>query len=92
MDCFIRTTRLDGGTLDNKILAEIDLIGDKVADTIMVRWSDDDCETYSDYRIVDLSFHRPNLRQCGEFERRTIELEYVGNKPLRLTDMELEIG
>ena len=92
INTFTRTTRLDGGNTDRKKMPVIRVIGDSVASLAMIRWSDDDCATFSAYRLIDLSESRPETRKCGAFERRTIELRHVGNFPLNLTALELEIG
>lgn len=92
INVFLRTDRLDGGDLKNKVLAEVDVIGEKISDKMMLRWSDDDCSTFSKYRRVDLSLKRPSLRRCGNFERRTIEGKHTGNYALRISALELEIG
>lgn len=89
---FTRTVRLDGGDLSVKTMAELTVVADKVSDTIMVRWSDDDMATSSTYRSVNLSYKVPMLRRCGAFERRTIETKHIGNNPLQLKAMELDIG
>jgi hypothetical protein len=89
---FIRTVRMDGGTNDKKKLAALSLIGDKVSDTAMLRWSDDDSQTFSAYRVVDLNTERPRTRRCGAFRRRTVELRHVGNTAPQLQALELEIA
>jgi hypothetical protein len=89
---FIRTVRMDGGTNDKKKLAALSLIGDKVSDTAMLRWSDDDSQTFSAYRVVDLNTERPRTRRCGAFRRRTVELRHVGNTAPQLQSLELEIA
>lgn len=88
---FARTTRLDGGSLDFKRLSFIRVVGDSVSDLCMVRWSDDDCTTFNDYRVVDLSVDQPETRRCGQFRRRTLELRHVGNSSPTLSALELEI-
>ncbi len=87
-----RSVRMDGGSTGRKKLALIRVIGDTVADTAMIRWSDDDCATFSAFRRVDLSSVEPEIRRCGAFKRRTFELKHTGNYPLNLTALEMEIG
>ena len=92
INVFIRSRRLDGGNLEPKTMGEFKIVGDKTLDTMMVRWSSDDCHTFSAYREVNLNYPVPMLRQCGSFERRTVETRYVGNYPLCLEALELDIG
>lgn len=89
---FARTTRLDGGSLATKRLAFVRVIGDSVDDLAMLRWSDDDCSTFKNYRVVRLDEQQPELRRCGNFKRRTIELRHVGNTSPTLSALELEIS
>ena len=89
---FARTLRLDGGTTDAKKLSRLGVIGDKVSDTAMIRWSDDDSTTFTKYRRVTLSNATPELRRCGAFERRSIEFRHVGNTAPVIDALELDIG
>lgn len=87
----IRTARLDGGSSANKKNGRLTVVGDAVSTTVDVRWSDDDCATFSAYRSVDMSLEEPMLRRCGAFKRRTYEVKHTGNTALRLEALELEI-
>lgn len=88
---FSRSQKLDGGTSRNKRMGRIILIGDIVADTSMVRWSDDDYQTYSPYRIADLDEPRSMIRRCGAFRDRSIDVKHIGNTQPVWTELELEI-
>jgi hypothetical protein len=91
IDLFIRTVRMDGGTNEKKKLPSVVVIADKVSDALMVRHSDDDCQTFAAYRIVDLDNEKPQIRRCGVFRRRTIELRHIGNTAPQLQALEMEI-
>jgi hypothetical protein len=91
IDLFFRTARMDGGSTEVKTMSRCTVIGDAIADTMMLRQSDDDCQTFSAYRPVDLSLERPSLRRLGKFRRRTIEGRHVGNTNPRIEALELEI-
>lgn len=86
-----RSQRLDGNTSRKKTMGRITLIGDIVADTAMVRWSDDDYATNRPYRIVNLAEQKAMVRQCGAFVERSIEVKHIGNTQPILTAAELEI-
>lgn len=92
INVLFRTARMDGGTTDVKKLPVIRVIADKVGDVMMLRWSDDDCASFTSFRLVDLDSNAPEMLRCGSFRRRTIEGFHVGNVPLRLQALELEIG
>ena len=85
---FIRTARLDGGATTLKKFGVIRVIGERVSDTAMVRWSDDDCSTFTKYREVDLSAKQPELRRCGSFRRRNFEFRHVGDSLPRVAEIE----
>lgn len=89
---FARTEREDGKTLRNKKLPRLALVADSVADTAMIRWSDDDCQTFEAYRRITLSDAEPMLTQCGAFRRRTIEYRHIGNTAPVIEALELEVS
>lgn len=91
IDLMFRTSRLDGGSSEVKVMSRLSVIGDAIADTLMIRQSDDDCATFDAYRPVDLSNERPSLRRLGKFRRRTIEGRHIGNTNPRIEAIELEI-
>jgi hypothetical protein len=87
---FSRSERLDGSDTKLKVMPRLFVIADAVGDYVMVRHSEDDSQTFSSYRLVDLSVDRPQLRRLGPFRRRTLETCFVGNNPLRIESLELE--
>ena len=91
IDFFMRTKRLDGGALNKKGLPRVTLIADSIADTCMIRYSDDDCASYTAYRRVNLSYERPVLRRNGSFRRRTTEVRFLHDKAAQFDSLELEV-
>jgi hypothetical protein len=53
--CRSVTDNIDSGTTKRKFFQRIEIIGDKVSATLKIRHSDDDYQTWSNYRSVDLS-------------------------------------
>lgn len=86
-----RTSRMDGGTSDKKTMSRITYVGDIVADTAMVRWSDDDYATNRPYRILDLDEPKSMVRRCGSFIDRSIEFRHIGNTNPILDAIEIEV-
>ena len=82
---------MDGGTSDKKTMSRITYIGDIVADTAMVRWSDDDYATNRPYRILDLDEPKSMVRRCGSFIDRSIEFRHIGNTNPILDAIEIEV-
>ena len=92
IDFFVRTSRLDGGSIRRKKIARISVVGESADDSAMLRFSDDDSATFVSYRRVTLSDAEPNIRRCGAFERRSLEFRHVGNTSPRPEALELLIG
>lgn len=86
-----RTGKVDGGNNTKKVNSRLEIIGNKNGGLAMVRHSDDDYETNSAFRFVDLESARPALRRLGSFRRRSFELRHVGDAPVQVASLELEI-
>lgn len=87
----IVTNLLDGGTNARKFFSSLEVIGDITTTTIQIRHSDDDYNTWSSYRTVDMSVNRPIIRQLGAARRRAYEFLHTDNTPLRIEGIELNI-
>lgn len=90
INVLLRTTRLDGGSLDFKSMARAVLVGDSVASTACIRFSDDDMATQTAYRPVNLADDEPMIRRMGRFRRRTLETRHIEDDPIDLVAMEVE--
>lgn len=55
----------------------------------MLRWSDDDYQTSSSCRPVDLSSEQARIWRCGAFRRRSFELLHIADLPVQLESLEL---
>jgi hypothetical protein len=86
----IQTAKWDGGTRKRKTLDSIDIIGDQEtsASTLNISWVDDDYQTPTTSRQVDLSEQSPRLTRCGAFRRRSFILSHSANTPMRLEALE----
>lgn len=95
INVLVRTNKLDFGNNTNKFLHRLEIVGDwtTASSTMAVRWSDDDYQTWSTSRNIDLS-KRPTLNALGRFARRAFEFTYADNYPLRIEALELtgELG
>lgn len=85
----IRTSKFDAGTNKEKYFAKMDIIGDKVNGTAWVRYTNDDYQTWSKYRAVDLSAQRSQLYRLGRGRRRAFEIINYDNQPIRLEALEI---
>jgi len=57
-----------------------------------VQWSDDDYQTWSSLRSVELFQERPSINQLGRFRRRAFRWYYTGNATFRIKGLEVLIN
>lgn len=73
----IQTGRTDLGTQLYKFISRTEVVGDRsIGMNIDLQYSDDDHQTFSTARIVDMGLVRPRLSQNGRSRRRIFR---VGN-------------
>jgi len=82
----------DSGTTKRKFISRLEIIGDKIGGTMKIRHSDDDYQTWSTYRSVDLSKPRPQIYQLGQSRRRSWEFLCTDSVPLRLDAAEIDFN
>ena len=88
----ITTPNFDGGTRKRKFMKSVDFVADQMNGNVMtIQKSDDDYQTWSMPREVDLSKLRPRLINFGTFRRRAFRIRHRRNYPLRLKAVELQI-
>jgi hypothetical protein len=80
----------DSGTTKRKFYQRVEVVGDKVIGTGKIRHSEDDYQTWSSYRNVDLLAPRPVLYQNGQARRRAWEVLITDDIPIRLKALELD--
>lgn len=87
----IITPRWDAGTSRRKNLSGMAFVGDQSQGCLMnVQVSDDDYQTWSQPRTVNLSEKFPNLINCGTFRRRAWKFTINNNLFWRLESPELQ--
>lgn len=88
----IYTPNFDGGVRRRKCMNFMEIIADQQpGSTLQIRVSDDDYQTWSNFRPVDLSQPRPHLTECGTFYRRAYHFRHSSNTALRLQAVEMQI-
>jgi len=86
----IYTPNFDGGTRKKKHLSRMDIVSDQIsAGTLQIRFSDDDYQTWTAPRSVDLSNDIPNLIGCGTFRKRAFHFRHVADCPFRIQSVDL---
>jgi hypothetical protein len=92
----IYTPNFDGGTNRRKYLKTMYFNGDQTpGSTLLVRFTDDDFQSWSNPRQVDLGLKKPRLTDCGTFiRRRAYHFRHQSNTALRIktVDIQMDIG
>lgn len=90
--CDIVTPSYDGGTKRKKMLSRLEVIADQTSGSVLyIRRSDDDYQTWSNFRRVDLSKKHPRLENCGTFSKRAYHFRHRSNTSLRIKAVELQV-
>lgn len=87
----VRTAIYDGQTSLYKFFIELNVIGDQASTTVEIRYSDDDYQTWSAWRTVNMDNARKMLRQLGRARRRAFEVRHTDNTPMRLEGLDFEL-
>lgn len=87
-----QTPNLDFGTYRKKFGSRIMVHGDQTPSTSMatISWSDDDYQTYSTPRNIDMSSQYKQIWQLGSFRKRSFKFTYSDNFPMRWEFLELD--
>ena len=91
VNVLIRTGKFDGGTVNLKRYAALEIIGNKVSANAYVRHSGDDYVTYTKYRPVDLNQNRSVVRRLGADRRRSFDIRHLDNSSLQISSLDLEV-
>ena len=83
------TDRFDAGNDNAKFHRRLIIIGDRANATLSIRHCNDDYQTYSAWRTVNLASDRPQLNQLGKGKRRSYEFLCTDKVKLRLDAAEL---
>lgn len=91
VNVLIRTGKIDGGTVNLKRYAALEIIGNKVAANAYVRHSGDDYVTYTQYRAVNLNATRSVVRRLGADRRRSYDIRHLDATSLQLGAIDIEV-
>lgn len=89
VNVFIRTGKADFDTMNKKRFGTTEIIGNKVAATAYIRHSEDDYNTFTQYRPVNLNAVRSIIRRCGSARRRSWDIRHLDNTSLQIASIEL---
>lgn len=89
----IRMDNFDNGNRDWKFAHRMRYVGDSTsaAQTLTIRWADNNNDTYSTGRTIDISSPNNKLTRLGRFKSRSHELEYSGSEQVRIEGLDLDV-
>jgi hypothetical protein len=88
----IYTGNNDFGVDRRKMLTVMRMRGDVISGcTVGIRVSDDDYQTWSNFREVDMGKRRPILTNCGTFHRRAWNIRHRKATAFRIKSAELQM-
>jgi hypothetical protein len=70
-------------------MGSAEVIGDKIDSVLSLRYTDDDYQTYSTFRPVQLGVERSRVRRLGDYSRRSFELLHLKNYLFRVEALEV---
>lgn len=91
----IYTPNEDFGTQRTKTLFRMNIRGDqKIGSTLFIRRSDDDYQTWSTFRKVDMGKATPYIDNEGTFVRRAYNFRHAAPTSFRIrsSDLQMELG
>ena len=91
IDYVHRLGKIDSRNNKPKFMSGLEIIGDKVSANAYVRYTDDDYQTYSYYRKVDLSLKRSRLARLGSYRRRAMVIRHTDSSRFRVEALECDI-
>lgn len=90
--CDVYTPNFTGGTSRRKMMKQLRFKGDKTPGSILqVRVSDDDYQSWSNFRQVNMNDNVPQLSDCGTFTKRAHHIRHACNTTFRMSAVELQI-
>jgi hypothetical protein len=91
IDARIRTSRVDNDKNQMKFCAWMDLVTDRSDASGLIRYTDNDYQTYSKFRKTSLSGKRSRLNRQGKFLRRAWEIRHTDNVSFRFQGLDLAL-
>lgn len=89
----VQTSKVDQGNSFRKRMPRLTVVGDRqvIPSVIDISWSDDDYQTFSTPRSVDMSASRAYLNNCGSvYRRRAFRLTNTAPTSMRLEGLEMD--
>jgi hypothetical protein len=89
--CELVTNRYDMDTYNRKFMSSCKIVGDRSATSnpIILTWSDDDYQTWSNEKTIDTNDDFPAFHRMGSFRRRAFKLKHTQDAPCRVESLEV---
>jgi Phage stabilisation protein len=87
----IRTAEFNGGNNHLKFFSRLDILGDKIVGNGYIRYTNDDYNTWSIYRPINLNLPRSKIDRLGRARRRAFEFVCVEPRFIRVSSFDLDI-
>lgn len=88
--------KIDFGTMNNKFMHRLALVCDvpygNNQTSCTLYWTDNDYQSYSSGRVINISNTMPVITQLGMFRRRAFKLVYSDAYPIRIEGFEFDIN
>jgi len=88
---FVRTPISDFGNNDRKFFGDVQVIGDKIDSYALLRYTNDDYQTFSNWQNVNLNAPKSQVSRNGQARRRAFDFLHADNVPLRLEYLECNV-
>lgn len=90
----VQTDKQMFDTMHEKYMSRILVVADRPTTdaNLYISWTDDDYQTYSTPRAVNLNQEFPALQRGGRFRRRAFKLEFLENAPMRTNYLEVDFN
>lgn len=85
-----RTSLSDWGVMREKFFKRLELVGDVFSSQVLVRYTDDDYQTWSQFEPILVTDDRAQIGPLGSGRRRAHEFRHLANTPLRMEALEVD--
>lgn len=81
-------------TMNQKFMHRLTVWADKAPfdSFLVIQWSDDDYQTWSTVRNIQLNSEMPSINQLGRFRRRAFKWSLTSNQPMRIKAIEVDLN
>lgn len=90
VDFNVVTPRWDGGVMREKYITRASIVGDMTSSTMQIRHSENDYQTWSLYRSVNMQASWPYLTSMGMAHRTAYQIRHTAFTPQRVEAIEIE--